>query len=69
VAAEGEAAVTDTEIIRTLDIIEANLRMLEHRCYRIREVLRKRIDPMKKRQDLGYWPEDDNGTLRPKVEL
>jgi hypothetical protein len=24
---------------------------------------------MKKRQDLGYWPEDDNGTLRPKVEL
>lgn len=58
--------MTDEQIIITLDHIEADLRMLEHRCLVIRLALRKRVDPYKRRTDLGYWPDQDTGELRPK---
>lgn len=50
--------MTDEEIIRTLDRIEADLRRLEHRCYSIRAALRQRIDPRRRRRDLGYWSDE-----------
>jgi hypothetical protein len=50
--------MTDADMIRTIDEVEARLRGLEHKLYRVRAALRQRIDPYKRRKDLGYWEED-----------
>jgi hypothetical protein len=51
--------MTDEQMIRTLDQIEAELRRLEHRCFAVRSALRTRIDPCNRRKDLGYWPDEE----------
>ena len=56
----------DEEIIRELDAVEAELRSCETRLTRLRRALRRRIDPRSTRRDLGYYSEDDDGSLRPK---
>ena len=54
--------MTDEQIIRALDEIEARMRQLEHRAFAIRGALRQRIDPHKRRTDLGYWPDEEGAT-------
>jgi hypothetical protein len=49
----------DEEIIRAIDRIEADLRGLESRLFSLRSALRERIDPQKRRKDLGYWYADE----------
>ena len=58
----------DEEIIRALDRIEADMRSLESRIFSVRSALRKRIDPLKRRQDLGLWYENEAaaGTKEPR---
>ena len=50
--------LSDEQIIRMLDEVEADLRRHEHRLYRVREALRERVDPYKQRNDLGYWEDE-----------
>lgn len=57
----------DEDLIRALDAIESDMRRLESRIFGIRKLLRERIDPHRQRRDLGYWPDEDNGELRPSA--
>ena len=50
--------MTDDQIIRALDEVEARMRQMEHRIFACREALRDRIDPHKRRKDLGWWPDE-----------
>jgi len=61
------AIVNIEQMIRTLDRVEADLRGLEHRVQSVRAQLRQQIDPHKRRKDLGYWPDENESTLRAKV--
>src|SRR6185369_2625345 len=47
-------AMTDEQITRVLDAVEADMRRLESRINSVRAVLRDRIDPYHRRRDLGY---------------
>lgn len=57
----------DERIIQELDRIEADLRRLESRCFALRSALRERIDPYKRRKDLGYWPDEERPTVDIKL--
>ena len=56
--------MTTEKIIQLLDQTEADLRMLEHRLFSLRSALRERIDPCKRRKDLGYWPDEDEARIK-----
>lgn len=58
--------MTDEQIIHRLDELEARLRSIEHGIFAVRRALRERIDPYKRRKDLGYWPDEESSdALRP----
>lgn len=57
----------DAKLIQLLDEIESDMRRLEYRVHAVRAQLRERVDPHHRRRDLGYWPDQDTGELRPRV--
>ena len=60
--------MTDEQITRVLDAVEADMRRLESRINSVRAVLRDRIDPYHRRRDLGYWEGEEGPGLRPQIK-
>lgn len=60
---------SDEQLIKMLDDVEADMRRLEHKVFAVRAQLRERVDPYHRRTDLGFWPDQDKGELRPRVPV